>query len=172
MIASQRKTLVRLGIVLVVAAAAFAAWAGWSWFSAAQDDSLAYQRTRAEVSDTGRRQIAELSTLDYHQVEQGIARWLDASTGALRDQLARTDGGTKTSLAQNGTVATGKVLDAAVSELDTHAGTAKMLASVEITVAKEGAAPAVKRNRFTAQLTRTDAGWKLSALDQLPVGAR
>ena len=69
------------------------------------------------------------------------------------------------------TVATGTVLDAAINDLDEHAGTAKILASVEITIAKAGAAPSTKRNRFAAQLTRTDAGWKLSALDQVPVGA-
>jgi Mce-associated membrane protein len=46
-----------------------------------------------------------------------------------------------------------------------------MLASVEITIAKAGAAPGTKRNRFAAQLTRTDTGWKLSALDQVPVGS-
>ena len=69
-------------------------------------------------------------------------------------------------------MATGRVVDAGLSELDEHAGTAKMLASVEITMAKEGTAPAVKRNRFAAALSRTADGWKLSALDQLPVSAR
>jgi Mce-associated membrane protein len=105
-------------------------------------------------------------------VNGGLGKWLAASTGPLHDQLARTDDTTKKTLASNATVATGRVLDAALSELDEHAGTAKMLASVEITMAKEGAAPAVKRNRFAAALSRTADGWKLSALDQLPVGSR
>ncbi|WP_026360964.1 hypothetical protein [Amycolatopsis nigrescens] len=160
-----------LSIALVAATAAFACWFGVSWLRAANDDALGYARTRGEVLDAGRTQVAELSSLDYHQVDQGIARWVDSSTGALRDRLAATDENTRKTLAQGGTVATGKVLDAAISELDTRAGTAKMLASVEITLAKEGAAPTTKRNRFAAGLTRTDGGWKLSALDQVPMGA-
>jgi Mce-associated membrane protein len=166
---SRRKTVLWVGIGLTVAAFAFAAWSGWSWVSSANDDGLAYAKARGEVLDAGTRQVAVLNTLDYHDVDGGIARWLDASTGGLRDQLAHTDDNTKNSVRQGATIATGKVLDAAVSELDTRAGTAKMLASVEITVAKDGVAPATKRNRFAVQLARTDGDWKLSALDQVPV---
>jgi Mce-associated membrane protein len=157
---------------LVAAAAVFAGWSGWSWYAASHDSSLTYGVARDEALSSGRTLVAELSSLDYHDVNGGLGRWLSASTGPLHDQLARTDSKTKETLAANATVATGRVLDAALSELDEHAGTAKMLASVEITMAKEGTAPAVKRNRFAAALSRTADGWKLSALDQLPVGAR
>lgn len=156
----------------VVLAAAFTGWAGWSWAQASADPDLAYATAREEALSAGREQVAELSTLDYHDVEGGIARWLSVSTGALHDQLAATDTKARQALAQAGTVSTGKVLDAAIGELDEHAGTAKLLASVEITVAKAGVAPATRRNRFAAQVTRTGEGWKLSALDQVPVGSR
>jgi Mce-associated membrane protein len=159
-------------VVAFVAAAAFAGWGGYSWFSASRAEALTYGTARDEALQTGRELVAQLSTLDYHQVDQGIARWLDASTGPLHDQLARTDDTTKKTLAADAAVSTGKVLDAALSELDEHAGTAKMLASVEVTVAKDKVAPATKRNRFAAQLVRTDAGWKLSALDQIQVGGK
>jgi len=157
---------------LLVAAVAFAGWSGWSWFDAAHDETLAYATARDDALRTGREHIAQLTTLDHHDVDGGIARWLDVSTGSLHDELSRTDDETRTTLRQGAAVSTGKVLDAAISELDQRAGTARMLASVEITVAKEGAAPATKRNRFVAQLTRTDAGWKLSAIDQVPLGTR
>ncbi|MEV6622003.1 hypothetical protein AB0M83_32825 [Amycolatopsis sp. NPDC051106] len=161
------------GAVAVAAAAAvFAGWSGYSWYAASHDASLTYGVARDEALASGRTLVAELSSLDYHDVNGGLGKWLAASTGPLHDQLARTDPKTKETLAANATVATGRVLDAALSELDEHAGTAKMLASVEITMAKDGTAPAVKRNRFAAALSRTADGWKLSALDQLPVGAR
>ncbi|WP_155545158.1 hypothetical protein [Amycolatopsis camponoti] len=164
---------VKQGAVVVFAAAAvFAGWSSYSWYSASHDPSLTYGVARDEALTTGRTLVAELSSLDYHDVNGGLGRWLSASTGPLHDQLARTDAKTKETLTANATVATGRVLDAALSELDEHAGTAKMLASVEITMAKDGTAPAVKRNRFAAALSRTADGWKLSALDQLPVGAR
>ncbi|WP_103350264.1 hypothetical protein [Amycolatopsis sp. CA-128772] len=157
---------------LIAAAAVFAGWSGYAWYAAAHASAVTYGTARDEALATGRTLVAELNTLDYHDVNGGLGRWLSASTGPLHDQLARTDETTKKTLAANATVATGRVVDAALSELDEHAGTAKLLASVEITMAKEGTAPAVKRNRFAAALSRTADGWKLSALDQLPVGAR
>jgi Mce-associated membrane protein len=164
-------SLLKIAIVLLVAAAAFAGWAAWSWLSASGDEALGYVATRDEALRAGREQVAQLTTLDYHDVDGGLARWLAVSTGPLHDKLAGTDEQTKSSLRQGGTVSTGAVLDAAVSELDQHAGTAKLLVSVEITQAKQGSAPATKRNRFVAALTRTAAGWMLSALDQVPLGA-
>ncbi|WP_410574848.1 hypothetical protein [Amycolatopsis sp. cmx-4-61] len=164
---------VKVGLAALTAAAAvFAGWSGYSWYAAAHAATATYGTARDEALATGRTLVAQLNTLDYHDVDGGLGRWLAASTGPLHDQLARTDETTKRTLAANATVATGRVVDAALSELDDHSGTAKMLASVEITMAKAGTAPAVKRNRFAAALSRTPDGWKLSALDQLPVGAR
>ncbi|MDI5978340.1 hypothetical protein [Amycolatopsis magusensis] len=161
----------KLAIGLLVAAVVFAGASGWLWVSAAVDDDLSYAQSRDDALAAGRQQIAELNSLDHHRVDEGIGRWLEVSTGKLHDELARTDEATRKSLREGGTVATGKVLDAAVNSLDDHTGTARLLASVEITVAKEGAATSTKRNRFSAQLTRTEAGWKVSAMDQVPIGA-
>lgn len=155
--------------VVLAAAAVFAGWSGYSWYSASHSTSTTYGEARDEALATGRTLVATLNTLDYHQVDAGLSRWLDASTGPLHDELARTTPQTKQALATGATVATGKVLDAGLSELDTHTGTAKLIASVEVTVAKEGAAPATRRNRYAATLTRTASGWKLSTLDQLAV---
>ena len=159
-------------VALTAAAAVFAGWSGYSWYAAAHASTVTYGAARDDALATGRTLVAQLNTLDYHDVDGGLGKWLAASTGPLHDQLARTDETTKKTLAANATVATGRVLDAGLSELDEHAGTAKLLASVEITMAKQGTAPAVKRNRFAAALSRTPDGWKLIALDQLPVGAR
>ncbi len=162
----------KIAIAVFTAACAFAGWAGYTWFTATGSEAASYGTSRDDALKNGRELVARLTTLDHHRIDQGIADWLAASTGPLRDQLSKTDDATKQTLAKDATVSTGKVLDAAISELDDHAGTAKMLASVEITMAREGAAPSTKRNRFAAGLTRTGEGWKLSALDQLPVGAR
>ncbi|WP_037311416.1 hypothetical protein [Amycolatopsis orientalis] len=162
----------KIAIAVFTAACAFAGWAGYTWFTATSSEAVTYGNSRDEALRSGRELVARLTSLDHHRIDQGIADWLAASTGPLRDQLGKTDDATKQALTKDATVSTGKVLDAAISELDDHAGTAKMLASVEITLAREGAAPTTKRNRFAAGLTRTAEGWRLSALDQLPVGAR
>lgn len=160
----------RVAVLLVVAAVAFAGWAGWTWWQASSDESLGYAKARDEVLAAGRAQVTVLTTLDSSDVDGGIERWLEVSTGALRDELAATDDKTRQTLRDGGSVATGRVLDAAVSELDTRAGTAKLLVSVEIETSVDGGAPATKRNRFVAGLTRTEHGWLLSALDQVPLG--
>jgi Mce-associated membrane protein len=165
-----RQVKVMLGVVVL--ALAFAGWGGWTWFRAGSDDSIAYATVRDEVLATGRTQVATLTTLDAHDVDGGIEKWLAVSTGGLRDELAATDAKTRQALSAGGTVATGRVLDAAVSELDTRTGTAKLLVSVEISTVKDGSPATAKRNRFVAGLSRVDGGWKLSALDQVPLGER
>ncbi|SFW91557.1 hypothetical protein [Amycolatopsis australiensis] len=170
--AGKVKWPLRAAVLAVVVTAAFAGWSAIGWYRAAHSEARTYGTARDEALASGRELVARLCSLDYHRLDQGLAQWLDATTGPLHDRLAHTDDATKKTLTQDATVSTGKVLDAAVSELDEHAGTAKLLASVEITALKEGVAPATKRNRFAAGLTRTASGWKLSALDELPVGAR
>lgn len=162
----------RVAVALLAAALAFAGWSGWMWWQAGHDPSLEYAQARDEVLDAGRAHVTVLTTLDSSNVDAGIDRWLAVSTGALRDELAATDTKTRTSLHEGATVATGRVLDAAVSELDVRTGTAKLLVSVEISTSVRGGEPAAKRNRFVAGLTRTDRGWLLSALDQVPLGTQ
>ncbi|TDV41391.1 hypothetical protein [Actinophytocola oryzae] len=163
---------VKVMLTVVVLALAFACWGGWTWFQAGNDDSIAYASARDDVLSVARTQVAVLTTLDAHDVDGGIDKWLAVSTGGLRDELAATDAKTRQALTTAGTVATGRVLDAAVSELDTRSGTAKLLVSVEISTAKDGTPPVPKRNRFVAGMSRVDGGWKLSALDQVPLGAQ
>ncbi len=165
-----REVKVMLGVVVL--ALAFAGWAGFTWWQASRDDSIAYATARDEVLAAGRTQVATLTTLDSHDVDAGIEKWLAVSTGGLRDELAATDAATRRQLEANATVATGRVLDAAVSELDTRSGSAKLLVSVEISTAKDGSPPTAKRNRFVAGMSRVDGEWKLSALDQVPLGER
>ncbi|MEU3271651.1 hypothetical protein ABZ639_12440 [Saccharomonospora sp. NPDC006951] len=160
----------RVAAGVLAAAAVYAGWGGWSWITATGDDALSYAQARDEALAQGRARVAEVTTLDYHDVDGGIDRWVAASTGPLRDEFAGTGKETKNALRDNGTVATGKVLEAAISELDQDAGTATMLVSVEITTAREGAEPATARNRFTARLQHTGGEWKLSALNQVPLG--
>jgi len=166
------RRLLWIGVAALVVAVAFAGWAGFSWWRAADDDALRYAQARDDVLAAGRSHVTLLTTLDYHDIDGGIRSWLAVSTGPLREQLTRTEESTKQTLREAGTVATGRVLDAAVSELDERAGTAKLLVSVEIATQQQGSAAASKRNRFVVGMSRLDGEWKLSALDQVPLGAQ
>ncbi|MBP2325501.1 Mce-associated membrane protein [Kibdelosporangium banguiense] len=155
-------------IALVVAAAAFAGWFGWSWLRAA-DTEGSYAETRQEVLRVGEQGIANLTTLDYRQIDEGLNRWVESSTGALRDSLLQGRDDSRKQLEAGKSTTVGKVVDAAVTELDQNS--AQVIAAVEITVTPADGSSAVKRNRFEAGLDRTESGWKLSSLRSVAVGA-
>ncbi|WP_158893001.1 hypothetical protein [Amycolatopsis anabasis] len=150
-------------------AVAAVVWFGLSWWTAEHDDGLRQGAVREEVLSAGRQGIATLNTLDYRRVDDGYRRWLDASTGALHDELAQNPDASKAKIGQAKAVSIGKVVDAAVTELDEDAGKAKVIAALETTVTPEGGQEVTKHNRFEAELTRTGAEWKLNAVGQVPV---
>jgi Mce-associated membrane protein len=149
------------GIVLLVAAA-FCAWSGWSYWQSAHSGPARFTKARDEVRRAGGQEIAALNTLDPRQGDAALRRWLDASTGPLRDELQRTSG----QIRQARTGAQGTVTDLAVTELDERAGTARVIATVQVKLAGE-----VDRKRFTATLNRTGGAWKLASLTAIPANA-
>jgi Mce-associated membrane protein len=166
-----RRTAVRVSTALVVLAAGFAAFFGWSWWSNAHDESLQFSRDRDEVLRMGQQEVINFNTLDYRNVDAGLNQWLDSSTGQLHDDITRGRDDSKKRIQDAKTTTSAKVVDAAVTELDDRAGTAKVIALVDTVVTPEGGQATTKRNEFQAALTRTPAGWKISALGPVPVGA-
>lgn len=151
-------------IVLVVALV--------SWSRAGDHDADAVERAelRDAVLITARSHIETLQTLDYRDVDGGLSRWEDVSTGTLKDQLLATTDETRQLLASQEKITTGKVVDAAV--VDLSADTATVIAAVETTVADgadAAAEPTVKRDRFTADLVKVGDDWLLESLVQVAV---
>jgi Mce-associated membrane protein len=156
-----------LGVALLAAAAIFCGWSGWSYHQSAHSSSVPFARARDQVRRDARQEIAVLNTLDPRKSDAGLSRWLDVSTGTLRDSLRRTSAQDRQKAVKSGTTAVGTVTGLAVTELDTRAGTAQVIATVQV---KLGAST-TERKRFTAVLARTGAHWKLSSLTAVPVGA-
>lgn len=163
--AADRTQAVRRALVIAVVLAAAAAVAfGTLWVLAASSGSLAMARDRDAVLADARQAAINLNTLDYRNVAAGLDLWQQSSTGQVlaefqqnRDQYAKL-----VQESRRATVAT--VPDAAVTELDEHAGVARVLVAVDVTVTPEGQAPAVTRQRLQMEMTRTPAGWKVSLL--------
>ncbi|MEO5874672.1 MAG: nuclear transport factor 2 family protein [Streptosporangiaceae bacterium] len=147
-------------------AAVCALWSGWSWHAATEDASLRYSQLRDEVLRSGEQGVVNFTSLDYREVDKGLTTWLDSSTGSLNQEVAQGREAFTQSVLRARTVSTAKVLDGAVTELDDHAGKARIIVAVSLTVTPEGGRPVVKNNRLIAELTRTGSGWKLSALGQ------
>jgi Mce-associated membrane protein len=165
------RTLVLVSAALAAVAAVGAAFFGWSWWSTANDASLQFARDRDDVLRYGQQDIVNFNTLDYHNVDAGLNRWLDSSTGQLHDDIVQGRDDSKQRIQDAKTATTAKVVDAAVTQLDDRAGTATLIALVDTVVTPEGGQAVTKRNEFQAAMTRTPAGWKISALGPVPVGS-
>lgn len=118
--------------VLAVAAAAFCGWSGWSYWQAGHAEPVRFATARDQVERAGRAQIAALNTFDPRHADATLRRWLDATTGPLHDELQRSSALNRQKIEQARSGATGTVTDLAVTELDTRAGTARIIATVQV----------------------------------------
>jgi len=167
--AAQRRSgfwlLIGFLIVVLIAVSGVIAW-----LTAATSDDLQTARTRDAVTVAAHRGIETLNSLDYQKVDAGLKKWVSVSTGTLADQLGGISSEDRKLLAEQKKVSTGKVLEAAVVNLDST--TATVIAAVEVTVADgtdPDAKPVVKRNRFSADMVLVKGDWKVENLQQVPV---
>jgi len=162
------RVLLTAAVALLVAAAAVAGWFGVAWFSAANDDSLAYSRTRDEVNRVGQAAVVTMNTLDYRKVDQGLADWESATTGTLHNEIVKDKKSSRDAIVQAESVTRATVLSSAVSELDDRAGQASVLVALKVNVTVKGQQPADKYMRLAGKLQRTEDGWKLYEIGQVP----
>ncbi|GAA4762198.1 hypothetical protein [Streptomyces sanyensis] len=148
----------------LVLAALLCSFAGWTYAQTRGGEDLAHARAREAVLADATRRVAELTSFDADDPGAARESWLRASTGALREELARAGAGT-------GPTARARVTAAAVTALDRRAGTAELIATVEVETRPEGEGAAhTERKRLEALLDRTGGGWKPRSLAAVPVG--
>lgn len=125
------------GWAVMLAAVLVCALGGWSYTQVRGDDTLAYAKARDAATADGRSRLARLNSMDgtsAASVKSGLTAWLAASTGPLRTQLERTRKKDTAELTEAGATARGKVTDAALTALDVRAGTAVLIATVDVAV--------------------------------------
>ncbi|TDE34086.1 hypothetical protein E1289_10595 [Actinomadura sp. 6K520] len=166
----SRDPLVRVASLVTLVAMAAAAWFGWSYHSAAGDEALSYAAERDRVLAAADQAIVNLNTLDHRNVDAGLKVWQDSATAELYDEIVKGRARLKAEVEKAGTTSTAKVLESALTELDTRAGKAAVIAAVRITISGAEGKPVDSTRRFAGRLTRTPTGWKLSALGQAPTG--
>ena len=145
-----------------------------SWRGADDDPDLARAELRDRAVIEGTAAVETMTSMDHRDVEAGIKAWQAVSTGVLHDQLLTVGEDEQEMLAGQGKIATGRVVQAAVTELTDR--TATLIAAVEVTVrddesgdGDEGEEPAIKRNRFSADLVLVNGRWKIENLQQVAV---
>ncbi len=146
-------------------ALAFAAYGGIRMWAAAPDATASL---RDEALRSATSAVETFNTLDHRAVDAGLDRWQATATGPLAEERAGSRESSRARIVEARTVTSGEVVAAAVTELDPAAGTASVIASVEVTVTPETGPAATKRVRFAATMTRTDRGWLLSGITQVP----
>jgi Mce-associated membrane protein len=165
----RRDPLLATASVLLLAAIVFAVWAGVSWLTAPRASAAAQSRDQALRA--GEQDVLNFNTLDYRTVARGLRLWEQSSTGPLHAQIATGQASFEQEIRQAQTVSTARILDGALTSIDLHAGTAKIIVALQLTVTPMHGSAITKQSRLAGQLTLTPAGWKLSALSQVPVGA-
>ncbi|MFG2145667.1 hypothetical protein ACGFRG_15910 [Streptomyces sp. NPDC048696] len=163
------RVITLVGLVLAMALCGASAW---TYARARGDGDLAYARSRDAVLAAGRTYVARLGSIDGRDVDKGLDGWLAVTTGALHDELRDTRAKSADVLKEQGATTSAEVTDAAVTQLDDRAGTARLIATVRIEARPRTGAPTTDRKRFEAGLARTGDGWKLNALTAVAVTAQ
>ncbi|WP_158882624.1 hypothetical protein [Amycolatopsis anabasis] len=151
-------------IVLAVFAVLAAAWSGWSWWSASRDDAVLRAEDRDAVLTAATDGLVVLNTIDYRSAARDVDRWLAVTTGQLGKDLGGDRKGQLDRAAASRTVATATMKQAAVTELNREAGSARLVAVLDLQVSTNGGPPAANRSRLNVELNRTEQGWKVSGV--------
>ncbi len=166
---SRWPTIVLAGaLAFAVAAGAVAVWFGVKWVNAENDDSLAYSKVRDDVTRVATAAVITVNSLDYRTVDEDLQNWSDATTGTLHDEIEGIDDATRKTATDSKSVGSAKVHSLAVRELDERAGSAIVIAAVQLDVTIEGEEPVAKYQRLEATMTRVDGVWKLESIGQVP----
>jgi Mce-associated membrane protein len=109
-----------------------------------------------------------MNTLDYRKVDEGLKDWETATTGGLHDEVVKGKASSRDAIVAAESVTQPTVLSSAVSELDDRAGQASVLVALRVRVTVKGEEPKDKFMRLAGKLQRTDDGWKLYEIGQVP----
>lgn len=150
--------------VLAVLACGVAGWYGVSWYRAAHSESIALGTERETVLREARQAAINLTTLDAGEVQEGLDRWEEVSAGTLLEEFTSNRETYARTITEAESRSESKVVDAAVVELNPQQGTARVLVGLDVTVTPREGEPTLARQRLLLQMTRTDAGWKASAI--------
>ncbi|WP_181780563.1 hypothetical protein [Pseudonocardia pini] len=146
--------------VALVAALVF----GVLWLTTLTSSARSSAEVRDDVLVAARQAAISLNTLDHQDVDGGLDRWEQASTGAVLEEFRDNRAQYAEFVGQARRTTTATVSDAAVGELNEQAGIARVLVGVDVQVTPEGRPPLTTRQRLQLEMTHTDEGWKVSRL--------
>jgi len=117
---------------------------------------------RAAVSSAATREIADLNTVSYQNVAAAEALWGADTTGAEHTSVLAIDKAAATQIKRVKTSSAGTVTALAVTAV--NGDSASVIATVRVLQVSSTDQSNTVYNRYTATLTLTSAGWKISSL--------
>lgn len=163
--APPRRITPRRALAVAVAVAAVAAVVlGTLWALALNSSSLALGRDRDAALVAAKQSAVVLNTLSYKDPNAGLDQWEQVSTGQILDEVRQNRDAYAKAVGDSKRSTVAGVPDAAVGELDERAGIARVLVDVDVSATPEGGKSVESRLRLQLEMTRTDAGWKVSKL--------
>lgn len=147
--------------VLALLACVLAGWFGVSWFLAANDESIALSMVRDTVLQDARQAAINVNTLDHRRAQDGLERWEQSATGAALEKFRTNREAYIRTVTDSKTTSTARARYGAVADLNTLAGTARVLIGVDVTYTPEQREPSCVRQRLQLDMQRTPDGWKI-----------
>lgn len=150
-----------LGSVLLLAVA-LTGWAGWR-----DIDIRRSERAREQMVQAAREGLLALTAVDHREVDAGVQRILDASTGDFHDDFARRADSFKQAARQAQSTSVGTVTEAGLESVDGDRG--RVLVALTVMTSNRGVPerkPKAWRTRATVQ--RTPDGFKVAAVEFVP----
>lgn len=151
----------RVAVAFVALAALAAGWFGFAWLDAARGEEATYATERDAVLRAAGGGLGSLHTVSHRRAEADVDRWLAVTAGSLHADLRADRDAQVEQVREARTVAAAKVLRAAVVELDAAAGSARVIAVLDVRLAGEEP----QRRRINADLARSPQGWRITGVE-------
>jgi len=141
---------------------------GILWFLALHGPGAKTAAARDDAVVAARQIALNLQSLDYNTVDKGLDTWEQSATGRLFDEIHKNRQQYADQLRKVQTSSTARVVDVALADFDPAAGTARAIASVDVSTTQNvngtESVPVTRQVRVQLDLVRTpDAGWKAAS---------
>lgn len=127
----------------------------------------AREQFSADLVAAATQGLVNLTTIDHQQVDTDVARILDSSTGAFRDDFERRAQSFADAARTARSVSVGTVTEAGVQSVEADSG--RVLVAMTVMTSNAGVPERAPRAwRTVVTVTDTDAGMKVSAVEFVP----
>jgi Mce-associated membrane protein len=156
-------------VLLGLAVAVLTRWQPWVGIDADTEASLWAAGQRDAATQAATEGLLSFNTIDHRRIGATVDHWAAITTGALSHDVRTGRAEVVRRAQRNRTVASARLVQAAVTEFDAEAGTATVVAVLEINAHKADAKPTTTRNRFRVLVQREHDQSKLAYFETLTV---